>query len=804
MPQVLKLKIAGLYTHPNTLSEIPEGALAIADNIVLDRESIAETRRGFKQYGEPFSSNTEAPVHKLINFKQVLLLHHNTKLAYDANADGSSWIDANTVIEVPATNLRVQSTQANNNLYLTTNAGVQKIATAGDEPRRAGVPRANDILAVNAGPGVAVPVNTQVAYRVLFGYRDGNNNLILGAPSPRAVLVGSNASDISVNINFSVPREIQGNTEYFYQIYRSQPSVDENTPPDDELQLVSEVSISAGTNLTFTDNIPFELLGAALYTNSLQEGILQANERPPYSTDIVTYNNHTFFFNTKQPHRIVASILALPANGDNVVIDSISYVADSSENVAARKFEVFSSGDLENDIPDTLVSLSRVVNRDSNAAVSVTYLGGTSFLIERDDFGAAYNASCSNSSVFNASYTSDDEAKQNRIYISKSQRPEAVPGTNNLDCGRSDRAIYRGLGLRDMIGILKPDGIYRITGNDLSNFTLEPLDTTYQIVGPECATTLSNHIFCTSTQGVLAISTAGVVVMSRPIEKDILSIIQLSAFSTYAWAVGYDSDRKYILGVPAADSSSNVEFLYVYNTMTSSWTTYQVAWSHAVVGERDNKLYSLRISDNQVLQERKDLTISDYADDEFAVNIVASNAASVTVDDANSLSIGMTLVQDNQRAIITDISTNILTTDAEDATWVNNAAVAYTPIRSKIRWTEEHCGNPGLVKILSEITFMFESARFHEITFRASTNFLSGFKETVLRALSASRWGRFPWGRIGWGTGLGGFQPIRTYFPRETNRALWTNIELELEEAFTTFGLAGATLVVEATSSRFK
>ena len=47
MAQELKLKIRGLYTHPNDLSEVPDGALAIADNIVIDEESVAASRRGF-------------------------------------------------------------------------------------------------------------------------------------------------------------------------------------------------------------------------------------------------------------------------------------------------------------------------------------------------------------------------------------------------------------------------------------------------------------------------------------------------------------------------------------------------------------------------------------------------------------------------------------------------------------------------------------------------------------------------------------------------------------------------------------
>ena len=40
MSQSLQMKIRGLYTFPNDMSAVPEGALSVAYNIVIDKDSI--------------------------------------------------------------------------------------------------------------------------------------------------------------------------------------------------------------------------------------------------------------------------------------------------------------------------------------------------------------------------------------------------------------------------------------------------------------------------------------------------------------------------------------------------------------------------------------------------------------------------------------------------------------------------------------------------------------------------------------------------------------------------------------------
>ena len=90
----------------------------------------------------------------------------------------------------------------------------------------------------------------------------------------------------TATITASIPNEVNS-TEYLYQVYRTSGSVNASSEPFDDFRLVAEQNLTA-TNITngfftYSDDLPDLLLAGQpfLYTNSNQEGILQANARPP-------------------------------------------------------------------------------------------------------------------------------------------------------------------------------------------------------------------------------------------------------------------------------------------------------------------------------------------------------------------------------------------------------------------------------------------------------------------------------------------------------------------------------------------
>ena len=158
-------------------------------------------------------------------------------------------------------------------------------------------------------------VSSQVAYRVVWGIKDSNENLILGVPSNRTVVENISTTQTCItSLSFAIPSDITS-TSYFYQIYRT--GVFPNDPGD-EMYLVFEDFVTSGQItaglVTTTDITPedFRKGGTLLYTNPQSgEGISQSNEKPPFCQDITSYKGYTFFGNTSTVHRLNLSAISI-------------------------------------------------------------------------------------------------------------------------------------------------------------------------------------------------------------------------------------------------------------------------------------------------------------------------------------------------------------------------------------------------------------------------------------------------------------------------------------------------------------
>lgn len=324
MSQSVTLKASGLYTFPNYLGgSMPDGALAEALNVVIDRNNIIEPRRGFATYGNTFGLSTDR-VKQLFDYKNTVMRHVDTIIQYDSDSAGTfATIAGDPVMEV-VPGLRIKSIEANSNFYFLTSTGMRKISarTPSDlgtvSTQMAGGPKALDIIAtVNYSSAGFLSPNSLVAYRVVWGIRDLNDNLILGSPSSRTVVENvSPTQSAIVDLEFQIPADVIS-TSYFYQIYRTGVFTSP-TDPGDEMNLVFEdfvtsAQLTAGT-VTTTDVTPEEFRkgGAFLYTNPTSgEGIEQANEKPPFAQDITLYKGFTFLANTSTVQRLNLSVLSV-------------------------------------------------------------------------------------------------------------------------------------------------------------------------------------------------------------------------------------------------------------------------------------------------------------------------------------------------------------------------------------------------------------------------------------------------------------------------------------------------------------
>jgi len=817
--QVLNLKIAGLYTNPNQFSEIPEGALIQADNIQIDKGSVAEPRRGQAKYGQMPSSYT-GTIDALFEYDDKLLASYDNKIAYD---NGSGTFTAYTGTYSAQSGYRIKSTKANKNFYFTTTQNIKKISVLTDQPISAGVPRALD-ASLSVVAGSFLPNNKSVCYRFVWGYRDANDNLLLGSPSGRAVIVHESGGDKDVSVILYIPDTVLEG--YFFQAYRSA-IVDKNIVPSDDLQLVYE-GVATSTDIgngyvTFTDITPDDLRGAALYTNPTQEGILQANEEPPCAIDICTFKNMTFYGNTKSKQNIFITLIAVSSTpsspsttklvyNDTITINSITYTAQSTENSATGQFKLTSSGTDASNIADTAKSLVKIINlRQAN--VSAYYISNFGDLpgkiqIIANDYSlpqfavVSSKAQCWNPVLPSSgtSNSSNNDVNPNRIYFSKTQQPEAVPILNYLDAGVATDPIFRIIPLRDSVFVLKASAIFRIIGEDPTSLRISLFDNTTSLIATESAVEMNNQIYCYTDQGIVAVSDNGIQILSRQIEDQIQQAEILSNFQTLSFGVGYEVDRKYILYCKAIETDTYPTHAYVFNFFTNAWTKYINNRSCGITF--DNKLYMGGV-DGYIYRERKQLNSSDYVDDVYNVTINSIAGNVITLASATNVAVNMVLAKGNIFSVITEVNGNNVTVES-GVGFTTGAAFVYEAIESTIVWSQNSIQNPGILKHFREVTMLFRTADFSSIELGFSSNFDPSPEYTEVSPLRSDQWGSFPWGTIPWGFGSGLAYPIRTYVPLLKRRASWIFFKVRSKKAQSYFAIQGLSVQYENMSERFK
>lgn len=960
--QTINLELRGLFTSPNNLSGVPQGALQVADNVVINNKNLIDSRRGQTQYGDVLTIGS-GQVNKLFNYKSDLIVNYDDKMAYDSDGNGT-WVDYSGTYESPSSTMKIRSLESNSNFYFTTSQGIYKISSLTDTPVAAGVPRALAGTGALNGASGWLANDSAVAYRIVWGYRDANNNLLLGAPSQRIIVSNSSGGTRDVELTFLIPDGIT--TDYFYQIYRNASGTATATDePTDELQLALEYSPTAAEitakQVVIVDSTPYSLLRATLYTSPSQEGIANSNFQPPLATDMDIFKNCAFYANVRQKQTLPLTLISVdsPSFGyitdtgdttnasavvtnltttnmrvgmrivgtgipsdtrilsvdsatqvtmtknatatgsgvtlefqDRLTIAEVDYWGGSTQNAATNTFLVEIGSTPGVNIDETATNLVEIVNTSTaNTTVYAYYLsalddlpgqllfeerllGGSSFIATStagDSFSPAISdqiritaISAAASAVVttqtphgltsgnqvtlydtnstpivdgirtvtvispttfsipvtttvsgNAGYmvptsmpaTSSNETNQNRVYISKTNQPEAVPSYRFFNVGSANFPIQRVVALRDGIFFFKQDGVYRLTGETFENFIVTLLDNTVVLKVPESAVAFNNQIFCFTTQGICAVSDSGIQIISVPIEDTLLELSseQYTYFSTASFGVAYESSRLYMFFTVSAEEDEFATQAFVYNSLTESWTRWIMNRTCGIVNPTVNKLFMGETDSGQVFIERKNYTNFDYADEEYAVTIASVDSTTeLTLVSAADVEVGMSILQGLLYAVIEEVDGNVITI-APTIGFTAGAATVNAPILNKVQWSPIDVENPAMLKQFSEVTFFFKDAAFTEIDASFSTNVSQGYDTVpILNTSSVVAWGEFPWGEAPWGGVPSGEATLRTYVPREKQRGNWLKLYLELEEAFTSFSLQGVSLNLKDMSTRIK
>lgn len=843
MAETLTVKIKGRYTHPNTLSEVPTGALSEARNVVIDEESIAAPRRGLDRESYAFSATSTHRANKVFEYEDAKVVHYSTaSLAYD---NGSSYSTYSGSYTPPDSSTPVRSAQSNENFYFTTDAGVYKLDSKTGTPQLSGAPKGLTLEAAAAGAGSGfLSTGNNVAYRLVWGYTDANNNLILGAPSERVVVAYSGATGSSDDVDVTVTIPDTVTTSFIYQLYRSS-QVATGTTPSDEMYLVYEDSptsgeITAGT-LTITDETPDSLVGATLYTSPSQETIANANEVPPFAKDVAVFKDHMWFANTKNKHRLYLTLLSADGTStspstslkydDVVTINGVAYTGKSATTVGSNQFKVFSAGTVAQNIEDTAKELCKVINQSASNtgddAIYAYYVSAENdtpgqILLESRNVGGSqftvtFTPQVSGASPWDprlptsgSTVASANDTYKNGLSFSKLQQPEAVPLPNQFRVGSADDDILRILPLRDSLFVLTEGGVYRVTGEDAGSFRVDLFDNTAKMIGPETAVVLNNAIYFLSDQGVVQCTETGISVVSRPIEIDFIELIgeARSAVIAYGFAVGYETERKYILGVPSSSSDTESNLYHVYNTFTNTWTKWDGFNAKCgFVDPTNDKLYIGDAGSNYLLEERKSFSDTDYGDFNVSVTLssVDNDALTLVSTQADSIAKGDVIYQsDSVWAIVSavDSVTGICTMEFNGGL-VDGAATVYSAIDCQLKFVPLHGGDPSELKHFREAAFLFKQNFSVDCTFSFESDFSADKESLTVTGNAYGNWGFFTWGEIPWG-GIRNRKPFRRVIPRNKQRCTQLIAEFEHRIGFSAFKLNGMATQYEKVSERFE
>jgi hypothetical protein len=809
---------------------VPEGSLTTASNLIIDRDDTIETRRGLEQYGTLLTY----PFQQMYDFDGTLMgWDTNHKFWYDSDGLGT-WITLSGTYTAPSDVNRIKGAEAAQNFYFATSTGIIGLTAPSSTLYQAGVPYPLDSTAtLNATVGGWLTTSQTVGYRMILGYTDSNSNLHVGPPAQRLVVSNPAAgSDSTVTVKWYLPSGTQPAAGWFYQIYRTKLTAFVSSvaqDPGDECYLVVQKTLTStdisNGYVTYTDATPDSLLGQTLYTNPSQQTIAGANFAPPLAKDITYYAGNMLYANTLTKQQAIINMITTPTVNDTITIGGVVYTAKGSETIASGFFKVFSTGTPGENIDNTARSLVRVINGyASNTTYWAIYTSGyTSLpgqitLQERVIGGAAFPIISSAGTVYSpqipvsgTTYSSTNNVNPHYLYVSKIQIPEAVPLPNFIPIGTSDKAIIRVLALRSSIFVFKEDGVYRILGTDITNFSVSLFDSTVVITAPDSAVLLNNQIWCYTNQGVVAVSDSGSVIMSRPIEHDLVTLSSsiYPHFASATFGVRYESDRHYNLFTPTQTSDTTATQDWVYNFLTACWTNWPISATAGIVTQQpDDHLY-LCYPTGQVVRERKNWDIFDYADFEYAVTITSSSGVTVHLASTTNIAAGDSLYQEDAlgnfvgQSIIVSVDSATQITMTDIIGWANSAAIVYQPIAVNATYTPIGA-DFAWVKHFQDFQVMFREATFTNLQIGFASDLDAGTEYTTILPLTGSGFGTVPFGNGPFG-GVGTIaQVARTLVPRNKARCHWMIPSINHSEALSNFAINGMNFYFQYVSARTK
>jgi len=485
-----------------------------------------------------------------------------------------------------------------------------------------------------------------------------------------------------------------------------------------------------------------------------------------------------------------------------------------------------SSPSVSVNIDTTARALCRVINRDNYSNIYASYTStsqsvvGQMFFYSRlidDTFvlqassatvGANFSPNIPNA-LDDYSVTGTNTQLPNGLYISKESEFEAFPLLSYLLVGSKTAQIQRIIPLKNSLIIIKEDGVFRLSGNNRSDFLVTPIDLTIFCNAPESAVDTDNVIFVCTTSGVARITESAVSIVSRPIEPVLHAVFTNANFYDQTFAAVVPSDRHYFLTTLQPNNAGATT--YVYNLLADKWSTSTILYRRGVIKFADNTHYAISSEEN-LIKARKTSTRLDFCDESaqvIAISEVAADKLSCRIISPLPIGDGDVIAWQSSINRIDRIIDGIYYFVRQINFTDTDLPFHYRAITST--WAMAPIGlNEEILKQFSELSL---NCRNTAIT-HLDIGFISDNAETVFKKWSATTanlaWGISPWGYFPWGAGetinlnftTYSAQPVRIFIPVDTQITTWLKPKFRHGEAAELINLQSMNLKVRNISER--
>ena len=645
------LRVRGLHTGRSLLTA-PEGALQVADDVVLSQPDTVEPRRGQYAVGSYEPGDLDG-------LDESGLVAGGRILAWSLDSGGAGRVSGGdpglmvpllgdygsgsmgppVLRHIPGLGMLLLLADG------TRLARPDVILTNGDALQHPGVDRALDPTLTLTGTSGFLPTGSSVAYRATYG-RYVQGRWTEGAPSGRVVITNASGGSRNVSLFLSVPPTLSlepGGFDFtglVVRVYRSD-AVTTGVPLD-EVFLAYEGEVG-GDSVIVIDTAPPEFLGAPLYSNAETGdgfGLAGANDMPPQCAgDVCSWNGRTWWSTWKDTDPAFIAMLGVGApsglqSGDTITIGALTLRAQTTPSLTAD-FQLTSTGNPAADVRATVAAMLARLNALSDevygwaASSEDDFPGRVELRLRRSSFGVNLFASRPTAWSLGAAFVGATTSA-GQLRYSKLSQPESVPRSFSFDVGARDAPIIALAPLRERLLVAKTDGLYLVSGD--GPFSVQLLDASVRMAfQARTVAVLSGEAYLlASDDRVYAVTEGGARDVSAPVQ-DLLADASRNLAAT---AAADDIEGRYVLHLgPDSDA-------LVWNAHARGWTRWRlprdwVAYDQALSSVAANgqggttaipTLYSG--GSGTLYAERNTGAVTDYADGTEALTVTAGAVSS--------------------------------------------------------------------------------------------------------------------------------------------------------------------------------